>query len=282
MTAMMADLIDCIADEISVAGALNDNGSVAGLFSRLRSSGLLDVPQLVAALLRRAEEERLSEALRPGGASGKSRLLHALAADSSEPVAAAAMALVLGRSRRRDRFGGPRILLDDLPAEAACALVHSVAAAIGHDRSDHRSACEGAVAVFGRHDEGKRLEALCFALVQALESSGRLDESLLRSAVEEGEVAVFVEALARLGGIDLDSCWAKLEGAGGLALLLRIARIPRSLAAELIGSFGDVLGDGAGAEMEQFDALDENRANAARDRLRLDPHYRAALAALAD
>jgi hypothetical protein len=281
MTGMMADLVDLVVDEITAAGGLNDNGPSRPLFDRLRSARLLDIPELLAVILRRAEEERLCSALRAPSQATKSHFLHALAADADESIASAAMALVLGRSRRRDRFGGPRVLLDDLPAEAAVAFVHAVAAAVGENRGDHRSACRGAQTLLAQHDEGRRLEALGFALVHALESANRLDEHVLRSAMADGEIALLLESLSRTGGIGFDSCWTALHSTGGLAMLLRIGGFSRPFAAETIAALGDLLPAGAAGEMEYFDHIDDLKAGHARDRLRLNPTYRAALAALA-
>jgi hypothetical protein len=279
ITAMLVDLVTVISDEIAAASAINDNGSVSALFQSLRSSGLLDIPALVEIVLRRAEEERLCAALRAEGGSGRPRFVHSLAGDQDAGVAAAAMALVLGRSRRKDRFGGPRVQLDDLPAEAAVKLVYSVAAVVGRDSGDHASSSAGAAAILTHHDEGKRLESLGFALVHALDSADRLDEKILHSAVVDGEVALFVEALSRRGGIDFESGWTLLRSGDGLAILLRLAGISRPCAAEIIGCFGDLLPGGADSQMLAFDSIADQRVQDIRDTLRLDRHYRAAFAA---
>src|SRR5688500_16210585 len=171
MTAMLADLVAAVADEIRVAAELgfdaaNDDG--ADLFERLSGSGLLDIPELIALLLCRAEQERVAAAIRPRAAGGRAGFLHMLAASDDPDVSAAAMAVILGRSRRRDRFDAPRIALDDVPAEAAVRLVHAVTAAIrvaeaaGASGAD-RPLADAASAVLARHDEGRRIEGLYFA-----------------------------------------------------------------------------------------------------------------------
>jgi hypothetical protein len=190
------------------------------------------------------------------------------------------MALVLGRSRRHDRYGSPRVQLDDVPAEAAFKLVYSVAAAVSLQGGTDRLAGEGAAAVLAQHDESKRLEALTFGLVHALDRAGRLNETLLLAAAADGEVAILVEGLARRAGIDFGSAWTHVRGAGRFALLLRMAGASPHFAAELAASFGDLLSGGATAEIERFDALDDAQVERSRKWLRLDPHYRAALTAL--
>lgn len=288
MTAMLADLVAVVADEVKAAGeigseAANDDGDQ--LFERLSASGLLDVPQLIALLLRRAEQERLAAAIR-ARASGSARFLHTLAADRDADVSAAAMALILGRSRRRDRFDAPRIDLDDVPADTAVRLVFAVTAALrgeaapGGSETDRRL-CDAAGAVFARHDEGRRMEALSFALVHALDSAGRLDEDLLRSALADGEVALVVEALSRRAGVDFETAWSRLVSGGPqLAGLLRMAGMPRQFAAEVAAALGDAIAGGPGQVIGRFDACSDDEVEDARCWLRLDRTYRDAIAAL--
>jgi len=282
MTAMLADLVGIVADEIRAAASIGqgDREANSELFDQLRSAGQLDIPELISVLLRRAEEERIAAALRPEGAAGKPRFLHPLAGDEDSTVAAGAMALVLGRSRRHDRYGNPRIQLDDVPAEAAFRLAYSVAAAVALHGSTDRLAGEGAAAILAQHDESKRIEALTFGLVHALDKVGRLSETLLLAAAVDGEVAILVEGLARRAGIDFASAWIQLRGAGRFALLLRMAGASRQFAAELAACFGDLLTGGPAAEIERFDSLDQGQVDRTRKWLRLDPHYRAALTAL--
>lgn len=282
MTAMLADLVLVIADEIRAAAGIADvrGESSTELFEQLKSAGLLDIPDLIAVLLRRAEEEHITATLRVHGGSGKSRFLHSLAGDEEPAVAAAAMALVLGRSRRHNRYGGPRVQLDDIQAESAVRLVYSVAAAVALQGGTDRLASEGAAAVLAQHDESKRIEALTFALVHALDESGRLDEKRLVAAAGDGEITLLIEALARRSGTDFAGAWAHLRGAGKFALLLRMAGASRQFAAELAACFGELLAGGAAAEIERFDSLDEGQVERARNWLRLHCDYRAALTAL--
>ena len=127
MTGMLADLVNSVADEFRTAlGAYepaNDEGEQ--LFDRLRSAGLLDIPDLVALLLRHAEEEHISAGIRAARGGAKLRFLQSLVSDEDLEVSAAAMALILAIGRRRDRFGGPRVTFDDISAEAATALVNA-------------------------------------------------------------------------------------------------------------------------------------------------------------
>ncbi|HEU5483250.1 MAG TPA: DUF2336 domain-containing protein [Sphingomicrobium sp.] len=290
MTAMLADLVNMVADEfvstLADTEPANDDGG--HLLDRLWASGLLDIPHLVALLLRRAEEERIAAGIRAAWPSGKARFLQSLVSDEDSDVSAAAMALILARGRRRDRFDGPRLIFDDISAEAAVALVTAIAAAfradlvarLGDPEADERLS-GGARALLSRHDEASRLEAKLFDLVHALDGTGRLDERLIRSVLEEGDVSLLAEALARRSGIGFDSAWEHLTGGGGrLALLLRMAGLTRELAGEIIASAAGVVGSDAEMEIQAFDGLSDGEVDRSRKWLRLDPAYRAAIGAM--
>ena len=289
MTAMLADLVSAVADEVRVAagvrtGAANDDGG--DLFERLSASGLLDIPDLIALLLCRAEQERLAAAMRPRSTGTPAKFLHMLAASEDPDVSAAAMALILGRSRRRDRFDAPRIDVNDVPADSAVRFVYAVTAAVGAEAAaagsgSDRPLAEAAAAVLARHDEGKRMEALSFALLHALDLAGPLDDDTLRSALADGELGIFAEALSRRAGVDADTAWSRLAAGGReLACLLRMAAVPRQLAAEIGAMLGDSAAAGPGELIGAFDALADDEVERERSWLRLDRHYREAAALL--
>lgn len=290
MTAMLSDLVDSIADEFKslLAGAEPANDDGDRIVDSLWAAGLLDIPELVALLLRRAEEERIAAAIRSSRPSGSARFLQQLVSDDDPGISAAAMALILARGRRRDRFDGPRLVFDDLSAEAAVALVNSVAAALRADLASRFGAgeaderlCAAVRSLLGSHDEGNRLEARLFELVHALDRARRLDEQLIRSALDEAEIALLCEALARRSGIGFDSAWDHLTGGGRhLALLLRMAAIPRDLAGEIVASSAEVVGSNPESEIQAFDELADEKVEEARGWLRLDPAYRSAIGAL--
>jgi hypothetical protein len=285
MTAMLTDLIESIADEFSsgLSDAANDGDEQ--VFETLWSSNLLDIPDLVSLLLRRAEEERIAAAIRTG--RNPLRFLQSLISDENSAVSGAAMALVLAKGRRKDRFDGPRILFDDLPAEAAVALVNAVAAAMrsslvkrdGAGADDRLSAA--ANALIARHDEGGRLDARAFELVHALDRAGRLDDRLLRSALTHGEVGLLFEALARRGGISGDCAWEQFTaGSGRLAMLLRICSVSRELAGEVVALVAELSGSDPETEIGIFDSLSDEEVEASRKWLRLSTGYRTAIKTL--
>ena len=292
MTAMLADLLGTIADEIRAAlptgwAAANDDDH-QNLLRELSSAGLLDHLELIATLLRRADEERIANAVRsrsgPGGA-----FLQALIADDNESVSAAAMALILARGRRRDRLGQPRIEFEDLGRPLARSLAQSVAAAlrrhargVARGEADTRFAA-AAAALIERRDEAKAVDRLASALVEALDQAGSLDERLLEAAAEEGDLAFLAQALANRSEIHVTCAWDHLIDGDEdrLVLLLRMARVSRNFAASLLALLGDLVGiTDVGRAIGRFDSMNDAEVGAARDRLQLDSHYQAALGAL--
>jgi len=291
MTGMLTDLVNSLSDEFRaiLAGAEPANDDGEQLLDRLRSAGLLDIPELVQLLLRRAEEERLAAAIRNARGGGRPRLLQSLVSDDDGEISGAAMALILARGRRRDRFERPRVIFDDLSAEAAVALVNATAAAFRADlckrfpetEADERLG-SAVKALLSRHDEGNRLEAKLFELAHALDRSGRIDEQLVLLALEEGEASLLAEILARRAGIGFDDSWAHLSGGPrNLALLLRMAELGRALAGEIVARLADIAGSDPETEISAFDSLAEEDVEQARAWLRLDPGYRSSIDALA-
>src|SRR3954451_9570443 len=143
MTAMLHYLISDVADAVRAAlpsGPIPANDEVdAALVEALTATGLLDEPGLMALLLRRADEERIATAARARSGRREARVLQGLVSHDYGAVAAAAMALILARGRRRDRFGQCLIAFDDLPAASADVLVHSVAAGLRREVAATRS-----------------------------------------------------------------------------------------------------------------------------------------------
>ena len=292
MTAMLADLLGGIADEIRAGlpdhwGAANDEDGQR-LVAQLGPAGLLDRPALIALLLQRADEERIASAVRARSPS-RPAFLQALIADSNESVAAAAMALILARGRRRDRLGQPRVEFDDLPPTLAEALTHAVAAALrrrpppGPGDDTDALLSESAGALMRRHDGDKALSSLTETLARALAAADALDDQLIEAAAEEGDLAFVAVALAQRAEIPADAAWDHLlDGEqGGFVMLLSMAGVSRQLAALLLASLADLVGIvDPGAEIARFDEMDAAQARAEAQWLRLPQGYRAALDAL--
>jgi hypothetical protein len=292
MTAMLVELLGTIAEEIRgtlpvgfVAANDEDNQQ---LFRELSEAGLLDQVDLITLLLRRADEERIANAVRARTAP-RGGFLQALIADEDEAISAAAMALILARGRRRNRLGQPRIEFEDLPAPLARNLANSVAAALRQhvpgipSKENHLPFGSAAAALLASRDDGRAVDGLTTALVRTLNRASYLDERLLESAAEEGDVAFLSAALGELAGIGAVGAWDYLADGddGRLVLLLRLAGVSRNFAAQLLALLGDLVGIvDLGTEIGRFDGLDEAKARAASEWLQLDTGYRAALRTL--
>jgi hypothetical protein len=287
MAAMLDDLIATIADEI-IAG-LKDGLDTIGaeghdaLIARLWASGLLDRPGLVALLLRRADEQRLAASLQRRQTPGRAPLVQRWVADSDSELASCAMAVVMARGRRRDRYGQGRLLFDDLLAEDAVALVYAVAAGLRSPLPAHpaidRALTAGAEQLLARHDENERIDAMLAGLVRMLERSERLDDLLVIDAAGEGEVELLAAILARRGGVPADRAWEYLiaGGEGRLILLARLAGVARATAARLVAELSALTGiSDPAAEMTRFDALGEQAIEDQRGEWRLPDAYQAA------
>ena len=187
MTVMLHCLVSDVADAVRAALpsgriAANDEGDAA-LVEALTASGLLDEPGLMALLLRRADQERIGTAARARSGRREARVLQGLVSHHYGAVAAAAMALILARGRRRDRFGQGLIAFDDLPEASAEHFVHAVAAGLWREVAAARGAASADVeltqaldSVFEGHDAERSVESLTAALVHFLDEGGGLSD----------------------------------------------------------------------------------------------------------
>lgn len=293
MATMLADLLGWIAVELRAKlpkgwNAANDEGGQQ-LIRQLQSASLLDQTELISVLLRRADEERVANALR-ARSSARPAFLQAMIGDSAKTVSASAMALILARGRRHDRLGQPRIDFDDLSpvlagevaASMAAAIRARLAATIPAEDAD-RYLGSALAELLQRHDPAKSVQVATQSLARALSDSGKLDEDLMAAAAEEGDLAFLSEGLSVQADIPGAVGWDYLiDGhGGGFSCLLRMAGATRSLAARLLAALAELIGiaDPAG-ELARFDAIEESAAERSRQWLRLDSRYRTALEAL--
>lgn len=291
MTVMLHHLVRDLANALRAALpsgwlAANDEDDDA-LVERLSKAGLLDEAGLMALLLRRADEERIATAARARSGRREARVLQGLVSHDYGAVAAAAMALILGRGRRRDRFGQCLIAFDDLPEPSAEALANAVAAALRRELAASRGTSaadlelsEACARVLESRDEERGIDALTAGLVHFLDEAGGLTDELILGAANEGEVAFVAEVLARRAGIDTESATGEfLSGeAAHLMALLRVAGMSRVLSAGLLAGIGDLLGVAdAGAAIALFDRMSDAEVQAARSWLVTAPGYRSAV-----
>jgi hypothetical protein len=288
MTAMLHDLVAVLATAIRAslggkATARQPEIEPAAIAATLGSAGLLDRPLLIRLMLRRADEQRILSAFAGHAGPRRLPLLPKLVSDADSAVAAAAMALVVARGRRRDGFGQPRVDLSDLDPNDARALAQAIAAALGAGAGKDGRFAAAAAKVVESIDYEESLDRAVEALVDALDKAGRADESLVESASGEGEVALVAQLIARRAGINQPAVWDHLvnAGAGGLALVARMAGFGRRAAARLIADLGSTTGTwSVEEEIAFFDSLGTDEVAAALRHWQLPPEYRSALRAI--
>ena len=292
MTVMLHCLVGDIAAEIRAGlpaswSAANDDETV--LIDSLNRAGLLDDPELIALLLRCADEERIGSAARGRSGRNDARAVQTLVSHPNGEVSAATMGLVLARGRRRDRFGQCLIGFDDLSREAAERLVYAIAAVIRADATATRGAAAAdtelagaASQVLDRHEPARGTEALTKVLVAALDSAGALTDDLLLACSQEGEVRFLAHVIAVRAGIRASVAADELlsGSAQRLMALLRLAGFSRDLTASLLAGVGDLLGiDDAGEAIGIFDALSDDELAATASWLTASASYRNAIEA---
>ena len=293
MTAMLHCLVGDVADDIRSAlpkgwAAANDESNL-DLIATLTSARLLDEAGLMALLLRRADEERITNGAKARSGRNDPRILQGLVSHENGAISAAAMALILARGRRRDRFGQCLVAFDDLSSTSARALVHAIAAALRGDliglRGDKADleliqACER---VLGERDPARGIDALAAELARLLDEGGRLDDELVLAAAHEGEIGFLAESLGRRAALSGAIAGEELLSGSTerVMTLFRVANLARELVAGFLASIGDLLGlADAGHAIGLFDAMSEAQVAAARTWLTVDPAYRRALAIL--
>ena len=293
MTAMLHCLVGDIADEVRAAipkggVAANDERNLA-LIETLSSARLLDRPALVRLLLRRADEERIATAANARSGKREARVIQGLVSHEDGAVAAAAMALILARGRRRDRFGQCLLHFDDLGSDEARTLVHLICAVmradlrvVGAAEAD-RQLASAAQRVLASHDPGSGIEALTATLVRLLDEEGDLSDDLLVAGAMEGEMTFVSQALSRRSGIRADVAMDELlSGNDKRAMaVLRTAGVTRKVAASLLAGVGDLLGiPDPGKAIDAFDQFSDAEIDDALTWLTTDPAYQHGVTAL--
>lgn len=292
MGVLLDGLVGWIADEIGArlpgeALAAND-GDRHAVSQRLIAAGLVQRADLVALLLRRADEERIAAAVRASNRSA-APFLQKIIASPDPDLSAAAMELILARGRRRDRYGHPRVEFDDLSTDLARALCFAVAAALrpmpiamGLADAD-RQLAGAATDLLDRHDAHKGSAMLARNVVRALAERHLLDEAAIGGMLAEGDILLLAEALALRAGIDGSTAWQRIScgGNGRLVQLLRAAGVSRQFAAEVMALVGNQTGiSDPGEEIGRFDTLADAEVQADREWAGLDPEYRNSVQAI--
>ncbi len=293
MSAMLHCLIGEIADAVRAAlpsgwSAANDESNLE-LVELLIHCRLLDEPALMTLLVRRADEERIAAAARARSGRRDARTIQGLVSNDIGAVSATAMALILARGRRRDRFGQCLLLFDDLPLSLAAMLVQIVCAGLrtrlagahGAGKAD-ATFSSAARTVLEAHDPSKSIESATAALIAALDEAPAL-EPLILAAAHEGELGFVAQAAAGRAGLNGTTAIDELLSGDETRVmaLLRMAGLPRAVAAGILAAIGDLLGiEDAGRAISLFDQMSEGEVAEARAWLAASPGYRAAVSTL--
>ena len=286
MTALLHCLVGDVAaalDSTALSGQPLPHRDSEEIVARLSRSGLLDIPDLIALLLQRADQDRIGTAARARSGRGEPRMVQGLVSFEDAEIAAAAMGLVIARGRRRDRFGNCLALLDDVSPDAAIALVHAVAAALRSTGADSASAQDPALSsaaadVISRHDEARGENALAQSLAARLAHLPDWEEQLLVAAAD-GEPAILGFMLAERARVP-GQCGVDALLSGDVAdttRLFRLAGVGRETFGRFVASVGDLFGvTDAAAAMHDFDSLEEGDISRHRAWLSASPQYRTA------
>lgn len=261
----------------------------------LERAQVLRDPELGTVLVRRVEEHFFWT---ENGPHEGDDLLSGLVRDGDETVAGEAMALLVARSRRFDRYQEPLLGHTDLPADLQHRLVWMAAAALRQYVTQQHElgggAADAAIAevaetMIASYDEGRTMEAAAMRLARRLAQLGRLEGTDLVAALEDGLLALFVAGIGVRCGLDYEASWEVLsdvEGTGP-ALLLRAGGISRQQAADILfllnergRLFSGQDGDAAARQFGLFDKASERDAADVLRLWRVDPGYRAAVARL--
>lgn len=271
------------------------SANVAIALPLLERAGALRDGELGTVLVRRVEEHRYWRENWSGDADD---LLAELVRHENEAIAGEAMALLIARSRRFDRFQEPLLGQSDLPAELQHRLVWMIAAALRqymvqqhHIPSGAADAAisEAAGGMIAAYDEGQTLEACCMRLARSLQRAGQLEGADLARMLEEGLLPLFVAGIAVRCSLDYAPCWEVFSDPQGRgpALLFRSGGLARAEAAAILLTlnsrgrlFSSVEGDAAAAQLDLFDATTRDAAVEVLRLWQIDPGYRAAIARL--
>lgn len=247
-------------------------------------AGVLRDRELIALLLTRTEEHRITMGLR-----------RVADLQPREPVAPPlplpqdlAQLLMVAESRRFGAHGDARLASRDLPADLLHRLTWRAAAALRDYLARTASIKAGprdeaiAAAAFERlaaHDEGQSREAV---LMRAAMRLGP-DDNLLLSLFQSGRFGLFVAALAVRARLDFAPAFllAADPGLGALAVLLRAVALPTQVAAPILLQMAAV-NDVGDAKLEErvsdFLDLEQATAQEALRGWRLDRAFREAIA----
>jgi hypothetical protein len=256
--ALLASTLSAVEQEIRghaarllAARHLNDLAEIVAraggdVEATLRAAGLLADVALIAELVDRVTQDRISEALSMAAPDEDDRpgLVLRLATAPDGVVAAAAATYLAAAARRRAPLEAGASVRTDLPAELHQRLVWRVTAAIdaalpalessGRAAVD-RALDDAAMRSLAAHDEGDRLEATAMQLAAAIDAIPAELPDLLVDALQARQLPLFIAVVAHGLAIEQDVVRTiTLDPAGDrLWLALRALDLPRAAIARI-------------------------------------------------
>lgn len=266
----------------------------------LRHAGLVAVikDRIRAHMLQLARREAAEDAMgAQGAASADYDLAESLAGDSDATLSRRALAYLVDRARRLDRFQRPRVLAADMPAEIAQRAFWWVSAALrqyvaaqfptdplvldDHIRDSAEAALDRVAREAGRPDPTR-------ALIAALADRGGMTKDFVLRCLRQGEVRLFLAAFAQLARIEPEPMRRIVFDPGGEPLAVACRAIGMT-GADFAATFVMTRMTGPGGPVNAvpstlvklFERLSRNDALAALAFWRHDDPYFAAQSAIA-
>ncbi len=265
-------------------------GETGRIWARVEAAVLSPPFDLLDHALLRAAEHALASPLR-AAAPADGGLARLVAQHSDTQLSQRAMDLVVADSRRQDGFGEPRLAFDELDEDCAvwtawlagAALAAHVRAARPVDEATLDGVTEQSVRrLLAERGQGGARPA--GRLAARLETLGALDDDLLASLAEEGQLPLLAASLARRAGIGAALAMRLLLAGddSGLLVLLRALDLPGKTALAIItvatlGSDDPTPGNARVSQLANIPLADARRQLA---RWRRDPLYVRAISAL--
>lgn len=282
---------------------LNPSPELAAMFAAdaepltyplLESAGLLRDLSLLRRVMQRSEEHRLALAAADGAldTTAGANLFEALARSPDPELARRAVAYVVIETKRRDRFGEPLLLGDDLTEALAVRLHWQVGAALRRHLLGAGAApdkldppLEAVVRrALAEHSEGRGVHARALRLAARLHELGELTDDFLRRSLVQGHLAMFVAGLATRSAVSVDIAWQSVTDRGrhSLLVLLRAIEMDAGIAGAIVEALetGQPLARSPAAQRALIAAYGALDPAAARRQLRewqLDADFRQAI-----
>lgn len=281
--------------EGTLSDALLDPGD--SVLPRLARAGLLRDRELMGELIARVRQDALAGALPMAAPEEPDRpsLINRYVQHPDRVLAAAAMAVLVAENRRRTGLESGPLQHSDLPAELHHRLLWWVAAALrervasiaadGLGKLD-RALSDAALRSLTAYDEGERLEAAALRFAAAIDPQPLEVPQMLVEALGDRQLVLFIALVAHAVGVDYAIVRDMvLDPAGDrLWVALRAIDVPRQAIAQIGFALGEADPrrdlEGFADRIGTIAAVEPGAARDALAALRLDPAYRAALAAL--